>query len=113
MFKTFIENYTAVKGHREDQRFILQNLTTTKGAKLRKTKYGWTITFAHGTKWYAEFSDELDIIYFDEEINEKGMIDFPRFLHFYKDQKATSGLKEVVLDDIFIGAYHTHKLIKA
>lgn len=107
--KTFIEKYAEVKGHRKNERFILQNLTTTKGAKLRKTRFGWTIKHSHGTKWLAEFSDESDILYFDEDINGKGLVDFPRFLYFYKESGEC--IKEVVLDDIFKGSYHTHKIL--
>jgi len=111
MVKTFIEKYTEVKGHREDERFILKNLTTTKDTKIRITHFGWSITHFHGAKWYVEFSKKLDEIFFDEEINGKGSIAFPSYIHIYKEDRKTP-VKEVDLRDVLSAAYATHKLLK-
>jgi len=107
--KTFIQRYLAVKGHRENERFILKNLTTTKDAKIRKTRFGWTVSHSHGTKWLIEFADEIDYFYLDEEINDKGIVDYARYMYIYNE--AGELIKEVVLGDIFASAYNTHKIL--
>ncbi len=112
MEKTNLEKYTAIGIDKEKERWILKNLNITKSGKIRKTKWGWTITLPHGTKWLIEFNEKDSFLYFDDEIEGETFTTYPKFMFIYKE-KFGLPIKEVVLEDVFEDMLKIHKLLKA
>ena len=91
---------------REQERFILKNLAVTYGMKIRKNRFDWT-AYNKFSKYYFEFSDEMDIFY-DSEGND---FYYPRWLYMYKEKYGVP-VKEIVIGNIIEKSYKTYKFFR-
>ncbi len=107
MRKTFIDKLTKDQLSKNQEKLILQNLSSLSNHRLFKTKFGWTCTNKiTKVQTYVEFSDGYDVLYAKE-----GDIMYPDFVYFYKEKNGLP-IKEIDLRNFVEDAYRIHRMLK-